>query len=352
MTELNIVNNSLSAFCADKPKTESWNLHVATNNFTLTLDYLHLYNKQDINTFFYTGSVKGEIIFICLISILKIRIAGFPIAIAMFGAPKTNGKAFWHSENHISYSTFVKQILQTLKKQYKFYVVILREFYGTADQPLMAKNQDMGFLNHHALVKSYLNIASFASFEDYFNALPSKKRNYFRSVMKCKQDSAVSVGLYELTPELVDLIYPLYQKTNAKAKENRTAAVNRSVFSALCDSKIKTKVITYNLQNKIAAFGLMFFNSREVKCLFTGFDYRFTKTHNLWYQIMLESIRFAIDQRCLHIDMGSSSASMKDKFQAGHEDVYISVLLKNPVLTAIFKKPVAHLLNKFLRPTK
>ncbi|WP_406824836.1 GNAT family N-acetyltransferase [Pedobacter sp. KACC 23697] len=352
MINIEIENNRLSEFSQDQDKSECWSRYVAPGNFTLAFEYLHLYQSENDATFFYTGRTKTEIVFVCLISLITVKVYGIPITIVMFGGPKTNGKAFWYDEDRLSYHSFVTKLLYLLKKQYKFQFIVLREFYGTGDRSQIIESEKMGFIVHHAMIKSYLDISLFNSFDSYFNSLPSKKRNYFRSVIKCNQDPDINIDIVDLTADLVDEIYPLYFETNARAKENQTAAVGRSVFIALSESSIKAKVITYRLKNKVIAFGLMFFNFHEVKCLFTGFDYKFTKEYNLWYQIMLGSIRFAVERRCQYIDLGSSSASMKSKFMAAHENVYISVLFKTPILTKVFKRPIVFLLNKFLKPAQ
>jgi len=348
--EIYLQKISLAEFLDNPDYHNCWSRQVSDDNFTLTPAYLKLYNDQNSNTFFYIGRLNGEIVLHCLISVLTLKIAGIPIRAAMLGAPKTNGKAFWYSQTQLSYPVFIASILAAFKREFSFHIFILREFYCKNDAGLLLENQKMGFLNHHALVKSFLDITAYPSFDDYFNVLPSKKRNYFRNILKCREKPEVLLQQLELNPELVTLIYPLYRETNARAKENRTAPVPQSVFLALCDSEIKTKVITYQLHHNIVAFGLMLYNSTTVKCLFTGFDYSVNKSHNLWYQIMLESIRFAIDNRSHTVDMGSSAAAMKDKFLAGHDDVYISVLLKNALLTALLKMPLSHLLKQFLKP--
>jgi len=352
MKGLTIMDDDLLGFSSDQLKHKMWNDHIAKGNFTLSLRYIDLFRLEGLNMSFFTGWFNMEVVFMCLITIVEFRIGGFEVRIAMFGAPKTNGKAFWHNKDRISYASFITQMHATLKKRFKFQVLLLREFSSKFDHTQLLQNQDLGFLNHHALVKSYLNIASFDSFENYFNILPSKKRNYFKNILKYTQGSDVDITVSDLSPELVSEIYPLYKATNNNAKENRTAALSETVFFALCESGIQIKVATYRLRNRLIAFGLMFANDWEVKCLFTGFDYEFSKAHHLWYQIMLESIRFAIDQKCFHVDMGSSSAAMKDKFLASHEDIFISVLFRNAFITKMFNRPIKYLLNRVLKPVK
>lgn len=352
MKSLHIIEDDFLTFSNDQFKQKMWNDHIEKGNFTLSLKYIDLLKLEKLSMSFFTGWLDEELVFICLIGIITLKIGLFEIRIAMIGAPKTNGKAFWYNKDLISYASFVQEMHAILKKHSKSQFLLLREFSGELDRVQLLENQELGFINHHALVKSYLNIELFESFEDYFNNLPSKKRNYFKSILKHTKAPNVQISVNDLTPESVEEIYKLYIATNKNAKENRTAALSKSLFLGLCESGIQIKVAAYRLNNKLIAFGLMFLNDWEVKCLFTGFDYEFAKAHHLWYQIMLESIRFAINQKCFHVDMGSSSAAMKDKFLALHEDLYISVLFRNKFLTKLFNRPIKYLLNKILKPVK
>lgn len=352
MKSLQIIEDDFMTFSRDQFKQKMWKDHIEKGNFTLSLEYIDLFKLERLSMSFFTGWLDKRLVFICFISTVAHKIAGIEMHIAMIGAPKTNGKAFWYNEDQISYVNFICEMQAILKKRFKFQFFLLKEFSVEHDHVQLLQNQELGFINHHALIKSYLNIGSFESFEDYFNVLPSKKRNYFKGILKHTKTPNVQISVSNLIPESVGEIYNLYIATNKNAKETRTAALSESLFLGLCKSSIQIKVVAYKLDNRLIAFGLMFVNDWEVKCLFTGFDYKFAKAHHLWYQIMLESIRFAINQKCFHIDMGSSSAAMKDKFLALHEDLYISVLFRNKLLTKVFNRPIKYFLDKILKPAK
>lgn len=335
--------------CEQKNIHTCWEHKVAEGNFTLSMDYLRLLKKSDVKSYFFISKEDQRITSICYFTCLKIKTHLFNFSVLLFGSEKTNGKAFWYDDNIFTYTEYLSLIKTELKRCLGFDFLIMRDYNTIKDQIDLTINQKLGFLNYHAFTNNVLNTNNFSTFNDYLISLTSRKRYFLKSIIKIRERQGLIVSYETLNSELIASVYPLYVDTNNRAVENRTMPVPIVFFEKLSQT-IRHRVVIVRVENRILAFGLMLLGSGNLKCLFAGFNYEFSKPYSLWYQVVMASISYSIDNGFKIVDLGSTSSLMKAKFQSTPSPVYFSILFRNPLCTRLFKRPLTFILSKFLKP--
>lgn len=328
-----------------------WEYKVARENFTLSMNYLRLLQRSGVNSYFFISKEDLQITSICYITCLKIKKYAVSFSVLLFGSEKTNGKAFWYDDNVFSYTEYLALIKSELKRCLGFDFLILRDYSSVKDEKYLTINQNAGFLNYHAFTNNVLNTDVFSTFEDYILSLTSRKRNFLKSIIKIRERQGLKISYETLNSELIASIYPLYADTNSRAVENRTMPLPIVFFEKLSQT-IRHQVVVVRLENRILAFGLMLLGSSNLKCLFAGFNYEFSKQYSLWYQVVVASISYSIYNGFKIVDLGSTSSLMKAKFQSTPSPVYLSILFKNPLCTRLFQTPLTFILSRFLKPER
>ena len=126
--------------------------------------------------------------------------------------------------------------------------------------------------------------------------------------------------------------YKLYKNVSLKAKEIRIEALPKDFFIRINNHFENLNYVVVFEADKIIGFGILLGQGKDLRCFCLGMDYTSSKKNNLWYVIVLESIRYGIEKKYSKIEFGNSNYSMKRKFGAIEEKIIFSIKFKNTTL--------------------
>jgi len=310
-----------------------WDQHVAPRSLTLDRPYLALLEHTDVHreSMFLLGKdAHGRVIAAAGLTVSVFRLANvWPLRTVLLGGPKTAGKAFWFDESAISYEHFCRALMRYLRRSVRHDLIVWKDFVEGVDTKLLAAHRRLGFTNLPSLVSARLDLEGISSFEGFLRRLNAKKRHHLRRMESQSRRDGLQVHVQASMSGLVDTLYPLYLDVNARASESRTPPLPRSYFERFAGFSGGYQVLTLSLQERTIGFGLLLESASSTKCLSLGMNTALSKRYNLWYVLVLESIKHAVARGHTCVDLGSTNFAMKRKFGARREDVWVSIRHKD-----------------------
>lgn len=331
-----------------------WNERVASNELSLDLDFLRLLAAIDPEVeyhFLQATDEAGQVCALACYSVTRMRVMRFvSLRVLVLGGTVAAGKAFWFDAATLDFASFLAGFETFVKREVRCDMLVLKEFSpGRDDESIRAMTQ-AGFIAQLCYDRSRLALPADGRMHSFLDALPSKKRRQLRQVMAHGEAAKLEVAVHERFDHLVDATYGLYLAVNARASEARTPALPRSLFSALGKAGGAARMMTISQDQKPIGFGLLMQRGTQLKCMVIGLDYEVSRELQLWYLIVLHSIRHALDRGCSSVDLGSTNHGMKRKFGAEREDVWVAVRHRYRWVTRLLAPVIRQTLASTYRP--
>ena len=157
--------------------------------------------------------------------------------------------------------------------------------------------------------------SSWTSFDDYLEAISSKYKKRYRSVLK---KSAVldkrALSPSDLKRESVSM-KRLFHNVFSKSKFN-AAKFNTDVFYDLKLVKENVSVFGYYYEDKLIGFASEIAIDGILYAHFVGIDYRYNNTLEIYNRMLYEQIRFAIEHKLSLIKFGRTASEFKSTIGA------------------------------------
>ncbi|MCK5171631.1 MAG: GNAT family N-acetyltransferase [Bacteroidales bacterium] len=258
---------------------------------------------------------------------------------------ETYGKHFWFNPLYLDYETFSAKFLHLIKNICKPHsIIVLRDYLDSLKHKQTAShlsiNTKNGFVNTESLPVSKLTLNNNTTQDSYFYEIKKKHRVYMRKILAKRQQQNLKIEIIEDYIPLVGcLLYPLYQKVHANAKEYQTPLLPKSFFTHIKNTyNSNAKVLTIkDINSNIVAFVLMVQSANVLNPFLIGMDYSL-REYNLWYHCTWECIMYAIKNNLSVIDLGATNYEMKQKIGAYKINNTISLRFKNNIMNMFFKK--------------
>ncbi len=332
-----------------------WNALVSVNELSLDFDFLQLLASAAPEAryhFVQATDASGKVCALACCSVAAMRVMPWlSLRVLVLGGTIAAGKAFWFDADVLDFAAFLAGFESLVKAEVRCDLLVLKEFSpGRDDEPLRAV-ADAGFIAQMCYDRSRLALPPDGRLQSFLDALPSKKRRYLRQVQAQADAAGLEMVVHRRFEHLVDALYPLYLAVNARASEARTPALPRELFTALAQPGSSARVLTISQGGKLIGFGLLMEQDVRVKCMVIGLDYEVSRELQLWYLIVLQCIEHALRNGCTRIDLGSTNHTMKRKFGAEHEDVWIAVRHRYRWLTRVLAPLIRHTLTSTYRPS-
>ena len=194
-----------------------------------------------------------------------------------------------------------------------------------------------GHVRAASLPGTRINIESdWHELEDYVGAM---RKQYRRAV---RDDQAKAAGLQiQIEADFADLadeVHALYLNVLERADatfEPLTPAFIRE-FARCPDSRLVTARLEETGQ--LVGVELLLVGEDRVQDLYTGVDYRFNESHNIYFNLVYPAIDLACRQSLKFISTGQTSYKFKSRL--GIEPFELSIYLKhrNPLVNAVLHK--------------
>ena len=212
------------------------------------------------------------------------------------------------------------------------------EFIKTIKGPKMLLNIEdvdpQGFAKGLTCPKCILT-NRFDSFDDYMSKLRS---NYRYRYTKCFKKSAPLTIEYlenneDFTEEMYECYLQVYNKSRARVEKLPIEFFRGKYF----------KIFVLKNEEKVLGFGQMLPNGTELVFEFVGVDYEYNNTYDTYHRILLEIVKYGIENKFETIDFGQTADESKLKLGSKYTMLYAYMHHSNAMLNGIYKKLAKHI---------
>ena len=170
----------------------------------------------------------------------------------------------------------------------------------------------------------------FASFDDYMNSLRS---NYRYRYTKCfKKSAPLTLEYLENNEDFTDEMYECYLQVYNKSRmhvEKLPIEFFRGKYF---------KIFVLRNEEKVVGFGQMLPNGTELVFEFVGVDYELNNTYDTYHRILLEIVKYGIENKFETIDFGQTADESKLKLGSKYTMLYAYMHHSNKMLNSVYKK--------------
>ena len=170
----------------------------------------------------------------------------------------------------------------------------------------------------------------FKSFDDYLNNLRS---NYRYRYNKCfKKSQGLKLEFLEDNKDFTDEMYECYLQVYNKSK----IRVEKLPIEFFRGKFFKTFVLKN--EEKAVGFGQMLENGTELIFEFVGVDYKYNNTYDTYLRILLEIVKYGVDNKFKTIDFGQTADESKLKLGCEYTKLFAYLHHSNRLINAVNKK--------------
>jgi hypothetical protein len=302
-----------------------WDIKIAHGNASISasfMDIVEKINKHDIFFYFIVSDSIGHIVGIAFAYRKKFSIWGSKkknipidicIPILMTATLETYGKHYWFDSNYYTEEVFLGE-LYTQLEQISSPIIMIRDYvdenfdkniinYFNINRFIQIKSQDVFYINLKNKVINNIN--------DYLSTLKKKHRNDYKNILSNRDKQGLKLQHICNISEHIDYLYPLYLNVNSKAKDFVTEPLPIDFFKLINqDTHVNSHSIILWKDNIIIGFILSLEDDRQIVPFLMGMDYSMLE-YDIWKNLLLECIDYAILKQKEKIDLGLTNPAMK-----------------------------------------
>lgn len=191
-------------------------------------------------------------------------------------------------------------------------------------------NNINGFSIGKTLPSSVLEIR-WCRLEDYLSCLRSNYRYRLKKALKLTEEISVNfVEPHKFTNEMYELYENVFNKSNFKLEKLKIDFFNN----------VNAKIISFDFREKPVGFVQLFENKEELIFLFCGMDYNYPNYADLYLCMLLEIVRYAIENGFKFVDFGQTSENSKQRFGAKLVPKFFYVNHYNKILNFLIGRSI------------
>ena len=261
-------------------------------------EYYYIENGKDYAFFILYKNKMNIFTFGKLKYFLNLKVIGYPCSLSNCGYITNNERFMFDYIKTISGAKLVLNV----------------------DSPILIEDMTVGETLPTCIFKN-----TFSSVDEYLTSLRSGYRRRINIAINNCQD----IEIKEINDNSID-IYNLYLNTYNKSNY-KLEKLEKGFFE-----KIEAKKLVFQKNNKPIGFVLIKQDNNKLIFMLCGMDYQYDTT-DLYYYMLFNIIKYAIDHNCEIIDFGQTSEETKMKFGALLEEKYFYAHHTNPILNYAVK---------------
>lgn len=187
-------------------------------------------------------------------------------------------------------------------------LVVIRDIVESAAPNAVAELKRLGFVPS-PLPATFILPLPFASFDEYKAHMRSGYRSRLTGCMKATASLRVEVvdDFASLAPQLLALWRNLYDR----ATQYRRLVMTESFFEAASKMDEAKVMLLRRPDDSIAGFGLLFLDGPMLRFSVTGFTRDAALQEGVYFRILYEVVRYAIENGCRAVNMGVTTSGPK-----------------------------------------
>ncbi len=175
----------------------------------------------------------------------------------------------------------------------------------------------------------------FSSFEEYLQKLRSNYRHRYKKVFERSKDLKLEylVDNKDFTEEMYDCYLQVYNKSRVKIEKLDINFFRGSFF----------KIFVLKKEDEVVGFGQMLENGKELIFEFVGVNYKYNNEYDVYHRILLEIVKYGIENGFETIDFGQTADESKLKLGSKYTELYVYLHHSNPINNFINRKMASFL---------
>ena len=241
------------------------------------------------------------------------------------GSPFTEGQHLYLNRSHVYWKLAVKQLLDKIEElQHKSgsNMVVLRDF--EKDNGLNNLFHQQGFVRVMMPDSCQIFDLSWNTMDDYLQTLSTRSRRHFKKDILPYEEHFNVVCLSEPDQDQIDRFYELYMNVNANNLALNMYALPKKLFTMMSRHPNWEFLILYlkdgaSLSEAQIPVGVMFCYKNMAATYtpaFIGMDYRYTEEHQVYRQLLYQTIKQAQKLGFKKLDFGMTASFEKKKVGA------------------------------------
>ena len=261
-------------------------------------EYYYIENGKDYAFFILYKNKMNIFTFGKLKCFINLKIIGYPCSLSNCGYITNNERFMFDYIKTISGAKLVLNV----------------------DSPILIEDMTVGETLPTCIFKN-----TFSSVDEYLTSLRSGYRRRINiAINNCKDIEIKEIN--DNSINVYDLYLNTYNKSNYKLEK-----LEKGFFE-----KIEAQKLVFLKNNKPVGFVLIKQDNDKLIFMLCGMDYQYDTT-DLYYYMLFNIIKYAIDHNCEIIDFGQTSEETKMKFGALLEEKYFYAHHTNPILNYAVK---------------
>ena len=170
---------------------------------------------------------------------------------------------------------------------------------------------------------------NFSSFEDYLKKLRSDYRNRYKKVLNKTKDFTIE---YITSNEFTDQHYQMYLNTLNKSKI-KIETLSKEYF-------LGEQFVLFDIKHNGNPVGFIQLlpNGKELIFEFVGIDYRYNTDYPIYHRLLLEIVKYGIENKFSSIDFGQTADEIKLKLGGSYVYLYAALHSSNKMINFLCKK--------------
>ena len=261
-------------------------------------EYYYIENGKDYAFFILYKNKMNIFTFGKLKCFLNLKVIGYPCSLSNCGYITNNERFMFDYIKTISGAKLVLNV----------------------SNPILIEDMTVGETLPTCIFKN-----TFSSVDEYLTSLRSGYRRRINiAINNCKD-----IEIKEINDNSID-VYDLYLNTYNKSNY-KLEKLEKGFFE-----KIEAQKLVFLKNNKPVGFVLIKQDNDKLIFMLCGMDYQYDTT-DLYYYMLFNIIKYAIDHNCEIIDFGQTSEETKMKFGALLDEKYFYAHHTNPILNYAVK---------------
>lgn len=261
-------------------------------------EYYYIENGKDYAFFILYKNKMNIFTFGKLKCFLNLKVIGYPCSLSNCGYITNNERFMFDYIKTISGAKLVLNV----------------------SNPILIEDMTVGETLPTCIFKN-----TFSSVDEYLTSLRSGYRRRINiAINNCKD-----IEIKEINDNSID-VYDLYLNTYNKSNY-KLEKLEKGFFE-----KIEAQKLVFLKNNKPVGFILIKQDNDKLIFMLCGMDYQYDTT-DLYYYMLFNIIKYAIDHNCELIDFGQTSEETKMKFGALLNEKYFYAHHTNPILNYAVK---------------
>ncbi|NOK38566.1 GNAT family N-acetyltransferase [Corallococcus exercitus] len=198
-------------------------------------------------------------------------------------------------------------------------LVVIRDIEPTAAPGAVEVLRRLGFVPS-PLPAAFVVPLPFTSFNEYKAHMRARYRGRLAGCMK--ETASLRVEVVEQFAELAPQLTALWRTLYDRATQYRRLVLTEGFFASASDMPEAKVMLLRRPDESVAGFGLLFVDGPMLRFSCTGFSREAALEEGVYFRLLYEVVRYAIEHGCKAVNMGMTTAG--PKMSVGAQPVHVS----------------------------